>query len=157
MVRIGRTLTHVPPGEGKALVVGSDRVVLKAVSEDTGGAYTLVEATTPPNGGPVPHTHRREDEAYYILEGEYEIRDFTSGRVVRASAGSFVLVPKGTLHMYRNVGAGPGRLLALLAPAGFEKYFERVGAPGVAAPAQPLPPTLPTLPTSPGSSSSSSS
>ncbi len=48
----------------------------------------------------------------------------------KARAGSFVHLPRGVLHSYENVGAGPARFLTLMVPAGLEKYFEEVGKPG---------------------------
>jgi len=79
----------------------------KVVSEDTGGAFALAEAITPPEGGPPPHVHHREDEAFYVLEGELEF--MTEDGTIRAGAGSFVHVPKGTLHTYKNVGMTSAR------------------------------------------------
>ena len=75
---------HVAPGEGKALWVAGDLVTLKVVGEDTSGSFILGEEVTPPGGGPPPHVHRREDETFFVLEGEYEF--LVGGRTVRAGA-----------------------------------------------------------------------
>ena len=49
---------------------------------------------------------------------------------IGASAGSFVHLPRGVIHTYKNVGATPARFLTLMVPAGLEKFFEEVGKPG---------------------------
>ena len=59
---------------------------------------------------------------------------------MRASAGSFFYVPRGTLHTFKNVGMSPSRVLGVIGPAGLEKFFEEVGEPateGASAPEGP--------------------
>ncbi len=120
--------THVPPDGGKKLWVTDELITFKVSGEDTGGAYSLTDSTVPPQGGPPPHIHHREDEAFWVLEGELEI--LVGENSFRARAGSFVHLPKGILHSYQNVGPGPARFLTLMVPAGLEKFFEEVGKPG---------------------------
>jgi quercetin dioxygenase-like cupin family protein len=93
----------------------------------TGGAYAVAEDKSSPGFGPPPHVHEREDEAFYVLEGEYLFGG--DGGEVRAGPGTFVHAPKGRLHWWRNVGEGPGRHLEIFTPAGLEKMFEEVGEP----------------------------
>jgi quercetin dioxygenase-like cupin family protein len=136
--------TRVPAGAGQTLDVLGDLVTFKAVGADTGGAYTLWEGTAPPGGGPPPHVHHREDEAFYVLTGEFEF--FRQGQPpLRAGAGDYVHTPKGVAHTFRNVGGAPGRLLTLATPAGIEAFFTAVGRPiaGSAAPAPPAGPPAP--------------
>jgi quercetin dioxygenase-like cupin family protein len=116
---------HVAPGEGKALWVAGDLVTFKVVGEDTGGAYSLFEVESNPGGGPPLHVHRSEDEIFCVLEGEHEIT--IGGRTIRAGAGTVVYGPRSVSHAYKNVGATPGRILGLVAPAGLEGFFEEVG------------------------------
>jgi quercetin dioxygenase-like cupin family protein len=118
---------HVSPGEGKTLWVAGELLTLKMVREDTDGAFTLLEEVTPPQGGPPPHMHSREDEAFYVLEGEFEF--MVGDRVIPVTAGSVVYGPRGIQHAFKNVGAAPGRMLVLVMPAGLEKFFEEVGEP----------------------------
>jgi len=93
----------------------------------TGGAVGLIHQSIPPKGGPPAHTHRGEDEFFYIVSGEFTFR--LGDRLVGASAGSFVFVPRGEVHAFRNVGTTPGVLVAGITPAGFEQFFvERTGA-----------------------------
>jgi mannose-6-phosphate isomerase-like protein (cupin superfamily) len=119
---------HVAEGEGKKLWVADELMAFKASGKDTGGAYSLTDSVVPPGGGPPPHVHHREDEAFWVLEGELEV---TVGEATfGAGAGSFVHLPKSVPHAYRNVGVGPARFLTLIVPAGLEGFFEEVGKPG---------------------------
>ena len=116
---------HVAPGEGKALWVAGDLVTFKVVGEDTNGAFILAEEVSPPGGGPPPHIHRREDEIFCVLEGEYEF--LVGERTIRAGAGSVVYGPRNIPHTFKNVGTSPARMLAFVTPAGFEEFLEEVG------------------------------
>ena len=119
---------HVTEGEGERLWVVDELMTLKVSGEDTRGAYSLTDSVVPPGGGPPPHIHHREDEAFWVLEGELEV--MVGESTFRASAGSFVHLPKDIAHAYENVGTGPARFLTLMVPAGLEKLFAEVGKPG---------------------------
>jgi quercetin dioxygenase-like cupin family protein len=127
--KLGEGVAHVPPGDGgTSLWVLGEFVTRKVPSRRTGGAYSLFEAATPPGAGPPPHVHHREDEAFYVLEGEYEF--LVDGSTLNAKAGSLIYVPKGTLHAHENVGEGVGRMLLTQTPGGlYELFFEKVGRP----------------------------
>ncbi len=71
--------------------------------------------------GPPQHTHRSEDEAFYVLEGIVNIK--RGEETVQATTGAYVLVPKGTNHTFWNAGSTPAKLLAIFSPVGFEHYF----------------------------------
>lgn len=116
-------------GEGRSVWVVGDRYTIKAGGADTGGAFALIEALVPPGGGPPPHVHRREDEAFYVLEGE--LRFHADGRDFTAGAGAWVALARGSLHHFRNVGDRPARMLIVVTPAGLERYFLEVGRPAV--------------------------
>jgi quercetin dioxygenase-like cupin family protein len=110
-------------GEGKVLqVLPGETVILKATSADTDGAYTLIEVTDEPQAGPPFHLHRREDEAFYILEGTFAFQ--IGDRALTATAGWFMTAPKGVPHSYKNIGTTPARMLTLFVPAGIENFFE---------------------------------
>jgi quercetin dioxygenase-like cupin family protein len=118
---------HVAPGEGQMRWVAGDLVTFKIGGEDAAGAFTLGEEITPPRGGPPPHLHTREDETFYVVEGELE---FVVGeRTISATAGSVVYCPRGIPHGFTNVGTTPSRMAVIIAPAGLEKFFEEVGEP----------------------------
>ena len=123
----GRKPIHVLPGEGEMRWVVDDLVTFKVSGDDAAGAFTLGEEIIPPQGGPPPHMHTREDETFYVLEGELE---FVVGeRNISATAGSVVYGPRGVLHSFRNVGSTPSRMAVIITPAGLEKFFEEVGEP----------------------------
>ncbi len=93
----------------------------------------------PPGGGPPPHIHSREEEGFYILEGEitFLIRE---ERVV-ATAGMFANMPVGTLHSFRNESDRPAKMLISVAPAGLEKLFFEVSVPVAQGATTAPPPT----------------
>jgi quercetin dioxygenase-like cupin family protein len=124
-------------GEGKSYWVVGDRYTFLTTGEDTGGAYALMHAVVPPQSGPPPHIHRREDEVFYVLEGELTFQ--VDGRTIPASAGAVVTLARGSLHTFRNTGPTTARMLILVNPAGLEKYFAEVGqeASDGSAPAPP--------------------
>ena len=119
---------HVSEGEGKTLWVADELMTFKVAGEDTGGAYSLTDSLVPPQAGSPPHIHHKEDEAFWVLEGKLEV--LVGENKFRASAGSFVHLPKGIPHSYMNVGTRSARFLTLMVPAGLEKFFEEVGKPG---------------------------
>src|SRR5919199_6496367 len=128
---------HLRAGEGRSIWIVGDTYTFKAVGANTNGALMLFEGTVSPQLGPPPHIHHREDEFFYVLEGEFEILD--GDRTFMASAGSFVHIPKGTLHRFKNVGATPAKMLVLFTPAGMENFFFEAGLP---APGGGSPPPL---------------
>ena len=122
-----KAVAHIPPGEGtKSLWVLGELLTYKVPSHRTGGAYAHFEVATQPGAALPPHIHHREDESFYILEGEFE---FLVGKeTLRVGAGSLLYVPKGTLHAHRGVGEGVGRMLVTQTPGGlYERFFEEVG------------------------------
>ena len=127
--KIEKGVAHILLGEGRRLLwVMGEFLTYKIPSQRTGGAYSLFEVATQPNGGPPPHVQHREDESFYVLEGEFE---FLSGEeTLRVGAGSLIYIPKGTLHTHKNVGEGVGRMLLTQTPGGlYERFFEEVGKP----------------------------
>jgi quercetin dioxygenase-like cupin family protein len=125
----GERVAYLPPSEGRrSLWVLGELVTYKITSYQTGGAYSLFEVTAQPGAGPPPHVHHREDESFYVLEGEYE---FLSGEeTFQVGAGSLLYIPKGTLHAHKNVGEGEGRMLVAQTPGRlYEYFFDEVGKP----------------------------
>lgn len=114
-------ISLVPPNKGKSWI-DSKQVTCKEVSEDQLGGYSLFEITVPPQGGLPAHIHHWEKEAYYILEGELLIQE--GDRTFMVGAGSFVDFPQGILHTFKNVGTVSARLLAVVTPAWYGKFFE---------------------------------
>jgi len=128
-------LNMLRAGEGRAYWVVGDRYTVLAAGEDTGGAYALIHAVVPPGGGPPPHLHRREDEAFYVLEGE--ITFYVGDETYRATPGMFVFLPRGVAHSF-VFETDVVRKLLTETPGGIEKHFR---APRFSEPARTL--TLP--------------
>lgn len=127
--RMEKGVAHIPPGEGRRTFwVLGELLTYKVPSQQTGGAYALSEVATQPGAGPPPHVQHREDETFYVLEGEFE---FLNGEeILRVGAGSLLYIPKGTLHAHKNVSEGVGRMLVSQTPGGlYEHFFEEVGKP----------------------------
>jgi mannose-6-phosphate isomerase-like protein (cupin superfamily) len=115
-------------GQGpKYWVFFGDLCTIKAVGEDTGESYALVEFVVRPDNGPPPHVHTRENESFFIREGtmEFHLDDET----VIATAGTFLHSPKGQRHYFRNIGSTPAKMLVWVTPAGLEKFFAEAGIP----------------------------
>ena len=126
------------PGEGRSVWAAGDRYTFLLAGEDTRGDYALWHAWIPPGGGPPPHTHSREDEAFYVLEGELVCR--YGGEQFTAGPGTFVNLPPGTPHQFRNESQKPARSLLLVCPAGLEQMFFETGVPAGPDDADPPPP-----------------
>lgn len=117
--------TLTKPGEGKTIAVVGDVYRFLATGEETNGQYALWEALVPPGGGPPPHVHSREEEGFYILEGEITFR--IGDETLVATPGIFANMPVGTPHSFKNESASPARMLISVAPAGMEKMFFEFG------------------------------
>ena len=101
------------PGEGYT-IPGTDAITLKATSEETGGSIGFLEATGSPGYGPPRHIHRSHDELFYVLEGEFLF--LVGERQVSAPPGTFVFIPRGTVHAAKGIGTEPGKVLAAYIP-----------------------------------------
>ena len=115
----------VLPGEGRSVQLGGLGVVFKLLGADTGGTFAIVEH--PIARGTLaapPHRHQDEDEASYVVEGNVTIE--IGERVIHAAPGTLVFKPRGVFHAFWNSTDMPARVLEIISPAGFEKYFEEV-------------------------------
>lgn len=113
--------------QSRTIAVVGDVYRFLATGDDTNGKYALWEAIVPPGGGPPPHVHSREEEGFYVLEGE--ITFTINGERVVARAGMFANMPVGTPHSFKNESSQPVRMLISVAPAGLEQMFFEVGEP----------------------------
>jgi quercetin dioxygenase-like cupin family protein len=130
---------HLQPGEGPAFSAVGDVYRILASGEQTGGAYALSEARVLPGGGPPPHIHHREDEAFFVLEGEITFR--LGDRKVVARPGSFIQGPRGVPHAFKNESNLPARMLILVTPPGFEKFMAQFAQPLPSFDTPPVPVT----------------
>jgi quercetin dioxygenase-like cupin family protein len=141
-----QTPTIRTPAGGRTIGVVGDVYRFLATGEDTDGRYALWEALVPPGGGPPPHVHSREVEAFYVLEGEITFQIGTEQLV--ATAGMFVNMPIGCEHAFKNASDHPARMLIEVVPAGLEQMFFEVGqpvAPGATSAPPPTPEEIETL------------
>ena len=104
--------------------------------EDTQGRFALIEAVGRKGNAPPPHIHRREDEVFYVLEGELAVS--VGDRTMKALPGTMVFLPRNVQHSFA-IESEQARMLILITPAGFEGWFKELSVP---APAMTLPPTI---------------
>ena len=111
---------HIGPNEGIRLPILD--MVHKVTVEVSGGSLTVEKWGLPPGGLIPPHTHSREDECNFVLEGELTCD--VGGEIVFAPAGSYVLKPRDVPHALCNTGTEPVWVMEILTPGGFEGYFD---------------------------------
>ena len=118
-------VTVIRPGDVTRTVYGAgDVYTFLATGDDTDNNYSFVHALVPPGGGPPPHIHTREDEGFYILQGELVFR--AGGQLVIATPRTFLHVPRGIAHHFKNESSEPARLLIWFTPAGIEAMMEKM-------------------------------
>jgi mannose-6-phosphate isomerase-like protein (cupin superfamily) len=122
----------VGPTDGKAGFLGSIGVRFMLDGATADGGFALVEHPMSPRALAAPlHRHNREDEYSYVLEGR--MGALLGEDVLEAGPGDLVLKPRGEWHTFWNAGDEPCRILEIIAPAGFERFFaELVDLGGVA-------------------------
>ena len=113
------------PGDGRRIDLGNFAMVVKASSDQTSGAFTLLQADEPPGFGPPVHIHHDTAEAFYVVSGEYVI--FVDEAEHVCPAGSFIYIPAGVRHGFR-VGSQPSNKLNLFTPAAMIGYFDALSA-----------------------------
>ena len=91
-----------------------------AESKDTGGSFTLIEGLLKPGNEPPPHIHGREDELFYILEGELDV--YVGNELFKAGAGECLFLPRLKPHTF-IIRSPRLRTLLLFMPSGLEECF----------------------------------
>jgi quercetin dioxygenase-like cupin family protein len=115
------------PAAGSTLDVLGVTHIYKATAAETGGSFSLWEAVVPPGKGAPPHTHTREDEAFYVLSGELLIEFEDAPH--RVAPGGFFFGARNRRHAIRNVSDQPARVLILSAPScGLDQMFAELAA-----------------------------
>jgi mannose-6-phosphate isomerase-like protein (cupin superfamily) len=126
----------VAPGSGRVLDMGNFEAVVLAGADQTDGAFSLLRTQHEPTGfGPPLHVHRDAAEAFYVLEGTYQM--FIEDQQELCPPGSFVYVPSGVAHTFTVVSEEPGIKLNLFTPSAMVGFFEELAdaeARGVATP-----------------------
>jgi mannose-6-phosphate isomerase-like protein (cupin superfamily) len=112
-------VSSVGPREEK-LAFGEVNIVIRVSSEDSGGAMAVMEEVPPMVDTPL-HVHSREDELFYIVEGEHIVT--VGHQEHRLGPGEAIFAPRGVPHAQRRVQPGVGRELVVFIPGGFEQFF----------------------------------
>ncbi|WP_446039999.1 quercetin 2,3-dioxygenase [Streptomyces sp. SID1121] len=134
------SITYLAPGEGPSVwALQGDKYTVKAGKATTGNAFTMLEGEIAPDNGPPMHIHKDEDEVFYLLDGELTVA--SGDEVIKATSGSFIFIPRGAKHKFRNDTSKITKLLFMLVPAGFENFFLEIGqpvVPGLERPEEPV-------------------
>jgi quercetin dioxygenase-like cupin family protein len=114
---------HLAPS--RFVGMGNHRGHILASADETSGALILTNYEVDPQGGPHPHLHAGEDEAFYILEGHFKV--MLGDRMTEAGPGDFIFAPRGAAHWWSNAGDDPAYALVLIAPAyNFQEFALRM-------------------------------
>jgi quercetin dioxygenase-like cupin family protein len=126
----------VGPEDGKAGFLGSIGVRFMVNGDESGGGFSLVEHPMPPRALAAPlHRHLREDEYSYVLEGR--VGALLGDDVIIGAPGDLIFKPRNQWHTFWNAGDEPARLLEIISPAGFERFFDELVDLGGAMKADP--------------------
>ena len=126
----------VGPQDGKAGFLGSIGVRFMVDGDESGGGFSLVEHPMSPRALAAPlHRHLREDEYSYVLEGR--VGALLGDDVVIGGPGDLIFKPRNQWHTFWNAGDEPARLLEIISPAGFERFFDELVDLGGVAQAEP--------------------
>jgi mannose-6-phosphate isomerase-like protein (cupin superfamily) len=119
------TAKVVGPKDGKAGSLGNIGVRFMIDGAETEGGFSLIEHPMPPRRLAAPlHRHTREDEYSFVVEGR--MGALLGDEVLEAGPGDLVFKPRGQWHTFWNAGDEPCRILEIIAPSGFERYFEEL-------------------------------
>ncbi|HEX5825639.1 MAG TPA: cupin domain-containing protein [Candidatus Limnocylindrales bacterium] len=119
-----RLVVVEPHGPDAALTPGFTASTRLTAAET--GSVSIVEHTFAPGVLVPPHRHTREDEISYVVEGEIGFR--SEDREVSLRAGGYIVKPRGELHAMWNASSVPARMIEIISPAGFERYFVELAA-----------------------------
>ena len=117
---------EVNNAEGRAYWSVGILWIMLATAEDTDGQYSCMEQLVPHGPAAGDHIHEAADETFYILEGEATF--FVEDQPIKATAGSFVSIPRGTKHAFQ-IDSKTARLLNTYVPAGFEYVIMATAVP----------------------------
>ena len=120
-----RSPLFIAPGEGMSIPLGGFGIDFKIAGPTTGGAFAIVEHPLEPGSlaGPL-HTHTNEDEFSYVIQGTMSFQ--VGEQVYDARPGAYIAKPRGVPHTFWNARSEPARMMEIIAPAGFERYFEEL-------------------------------
>jgi mannose-6-phosphate isomerase-like protein (cupin superfamily) len=124
------------PTDGKSGFLGSIGVRFMIDGDEAHDRFSLVEHPMPPRALAAPlHRHNREDEYSFVLEGR--VGALLGDDVIEGGPGDLIFKPRGQWHTFWNAGDEPARLLEIISPAGFERFFDELVDMGGVANASP--------------------
>jgi quercetin dioxygenase-like cupin family protein len=132
-------LTVVQPHRPDDSLIPGLTATTRLSSAET-GSISIVEHLFSPGALVPPHTHTLEDEISYVVSGEIGFR--SDGKEVTLAAGGYIVKPRGELHTMWNAGRTPARMIEIMSPAGFEKYFVELAEAVAVAGGLPDPSTM---------------
>jgi quercetin dioxygenase-like cupin family protein len=98
--------------------------IYKAMASETGQQFSVWESIVPPGAGAPPHTHTREDEAFYVLSGDVLFETEGAAAPLHLRSSGFVFAPRNLRHTFRNIGTHEARLLVFAIPGdGLDRMF----------------------------------
>ncbi len=102
-------------------ITPGERYIIRTSSDETNGAYSMIEVVADHRNGTPKHVHQNEDEHFIILEGKGH---FANGdERVDLTAGSSLTVRRGAPHAWCNLSETPLRMLVLFTPGGIDELF----------------------------------
>lgn len=113
--------------EGQAFWFLNTLTINKVGSDESQGQLSIVDHRVPAGFAPPPHVHEASDEAFLVLDGEFE--GFCGDQPWRAGPGSLVYLPHGIPHGFTASAAGPGRIIVVVSPGGFDQFVAAAGQP----------------------------
>lgn len=128
-------LTVLPGPHGPDRSIGSIGVGFRLGGEQTGGQVAVVEHPFPPGALVPPHVHTREDEFSIVTAGAIGFRSGSDEVVLEA--GGYISKPRGELHTMWNAGPDQARMIEIITPAGFERFFAELADMVEAGPPDP--------------------
>ena len=115
----------IPAKEGKLVSMGGIGVKFKISGDETNRAFSIVEHPVQPRTLVPPHLHHDTDEYSYVVEGQFGAR--IGDEILLAGPGEYILKPRGIPHTFWNPTDKVARLVEIISPAGFEKFFAEAG------------------------------
>ena len=113
--------------EGKIFWVNGYFWKIITGGEDTDNRYGLMDVTVLPKNGAKSHIHSREDEVFYVIDGQFDLQYGENS--IRATNGFHLFMKRGIPHSFKNIGNNEGKILIMFIPAGCEKLYEELGIP----------------------------
>lgn len=122
-------------GDGDAFWLAGDTYTVMLSGESTDEKVAVVHFDIPPGGGPVPHVHGRDLEAFVITEGEVEL--YADGAIMTATVDDVAVLPEDIPHCFKNRTDRNAQMIAVLTPSGFDRFIAEVGQPAITGQSPP--------------------